>query len=635
MLISGSTATHPSVLPTISRVRRALLASFLCAAFWAALLRRGRGRRGRRRRRCARPTRSGAGAASAGARELPLAGAAGRVHGHRRPTWRRSRALPGPSACSWAPAAGPRCPRSPRRSSGSARAREVLRLSGDLAATAPSGTALARALGRGPARGLRGARPRGCAWPPTRSTRSTSRPAAPASSTRGPTTRWAPRRRWPPPAAARACGSRWWTPAWTWPTPSLPGASPAPTTSISKAPGVTDRVGPRHVRVGPDRRDRRQRHRRQGRGRQHADPRGARLAERRARPCGRIALAIEASVRRGARIINMSLAGPSFSVSQLRALQTRLLQRRASGGRVRQQRAERKPARVPRRGARRRARPARDRPVGDRHRGRVGAGRASRPTTTTSASPRPEPARPVASSACSRSSRPTGASDWDDPSSCSLLFSQGGVRFAYGEGTSFAAPLVSGIAALVWEVQPRLSSEQVAHVLTRSARQTVGRGWNERTGAGVVDGGAATALARIYDVTPPPRRGSARRRDGTHVAVRMGRARDRTRAEPRAGRAPHLRDPRLARRRRQLPRGPAAALAVPARREPQGPARERARHRGLRPQRQLRGQAARPLQGVLARGRRLEAEARQVRRDPPIRRADDVVRLRSTLPIVA
>ena len=36
---------------------------------------------------------------------------------------------------------------------------------------------------------------------------------------------------------------------------------------------------------------------------------------------GRIARAIEVAVRRGARIINMSLSGPSFSVSQLRALQ--------------------------------------------------------------------------------------------------------------------------------------------------------------------------------------------------------------------------------------------------------------------------------------------------------------------------
>ena len=92
-----------------------------------------------------------------------------------------------------------------------------------------------------------------------------------------------------------------------------------------------------------------------------------------------------------------------------------------------------------------------------------------------------------------------------------MILPQGGVRFAYGQGTSFAAPIVSGIAALVWQVEPRLASEQVAEVLIRSARQTVGRGWNEFTGAGVVDGAAAAALARTYDVTAPKAKGRARR----------------------------------------------------------------------------------------------------------------------------
>jgi subtilisin family serine protease len=118
--------------------------------------------------------------------------------------------------------------------------------------------------------------------------------------------------------------------------------------------------------------------------------------------------------------------------------------------------------------------------------------------------------------------------DWDDPRSCSrLVRDPSGARFAYGEGTSFAAPIASGIAALVWQVEPRLASEQVAQVLTRSARQTRGRGWNEFTGAGVVDGRAATALARRYDVTPPRAKASARR-TGASVSVRLGRVRDRT-----------------------------------------------------------------------------------------------------------
>jgi hypothetical protein len=117
--------------------------------------------------------------------------------------------------------------------------------------------------------------------------------------------------------------------------------------------------------------------------------------------------------------------------------------------------------------------------------------------------------------------------EWDHPNSCNRIFGQGGLRFAYGEGTSFAAPIVSGIASVVWDVEPRLASEQVAEVLTRSARQTRGTGWNEFTGAGIVDGKAASDLARVYDVTAPRARGRAKRR-GNRVSVRMEASKDRT-----------------------------------------------------------------------------------------------------------
>ena len=107
------------------------------------------------------------------------------------------------------------------------------------------------------------------------------------------------------------------------------------------------------------------------------------------------------------------------------------------------------------------------------------------------------------------------------------LVPSGGYRFAYGQGTSFAAPIVSGIAALVWQVEPRLASEQVADVLDRSARQTLGTGWNEYTGAGVVDGKAATDLARAYDVTSPRAKGKASR-GGVNVTVRLRKVKDRS-----------------------------------------------------------------------------------------------------------
>ena len=128
------------------------------------------------------------------------------------------------------------------------------------------------------------------------------------------------------------------------------------------------------------------------------------------------------------------------------------------------------------------------------------------------------------------SALPANVNAWDDATrSCSKTFSHAGARYAYGEGTSFATPIVAGIAALTWQVESRLASEQVADVLIRSARQTVGRGWNRQTGAGIVDGGAATALARRYDVTGPRARARARR-VGDTVGVRIRRSRDRTEA---------------------------------------------------------------------------------------------------------
>jgi hypothetical protein len=100
----------------------------------------------------------------------------------------------------------------------------------------------------------------------------------------------------------------------------------------------------------------------------------------------------------------------------------------------------------------------------------------------------------------------------------------GGARYAYGEGTSFAAPIVSGLAALAWQAEPRLASEQVGEVLTRAA---AGTGWNDRTGAGVADGMRAVEVARVYDILPPRARAHAHRH-GNRVRVRIRRSPDRT-----------------------------------------------------------------------------------------------------------
>ena len=71
--------------------------------------------------------------------------------------------------------------------------------------------------------------------------------------------------------------------------------------------------------------------------------------------------------------------------------------------------------------------------------------------------------------------------------------------YAYGSGTSYSAPQVSGAAALVWAANPLLTADGVIQILEQTA---TGAGtWNAGTGDRVLD--VASAVARALGVAPP------------------------------------------------------------------------------------------------------------------------------------
>lgn len=99
-----------------------------------------------------------------------------------------------------------------------------------------------------------------------------------------------------------------------------------------------------------------------------------------------------------------------------------------------------------------------------------------------------------------------------DPSSADYLF--GNNAFV---GTSAAAPVVSGVVALLLSANPQLGWRDVQQVLALAARQvdrtdpdlaTNGAGWrvSHNTGFGVVDAGAAVRLAQRWSNRPPATR---------------------------------------------------------------------------------------------------------------------------------
>ncbi|MGE5612345.1 MAG: S8 family serine peptidase [Bacillota bacterium] len=63
------------------------------------------------------------------------------------------------------------------------------------------------------------------------------------------------------------------------------------------------------------------------------------------------------------------------------------------------------------------------------------------------------------------------------------------------DGTSFAAPLASGAAALAWSINPNLTPDQVQSILYSTAVDLGDPGWDEVYGWGRIDIGAVAAAA--------------------------------------------------------------------------------------------------------------------------------------------
>jgi serine protease len=75
-----------------------------------------------------------------------------------------------------------------------------------------------------------------------------------------------------------------------------------------------------------------------------------------------------------------------------------------------------------------------------------------------------------------------------------MLAGDRGSRYASVAGTSFSAPEVAGVAALVWAARPDLDSSKVTEIIKLSARRE-GETWTPQRGFGVLDAAAALELA--------------------------------------------------------------------------------------------------------------------------------------------
>jgi subtilisin family serine protease len=95
-------------------------------------------------------------------------------------------------------------------------------------------------------------------------------------------------------------------------------------------------------------------------------------------------------------------------------------------------------------------------------------------------------------------------------------------RYAYLQGTSMAAPIVAGVAALARTLNPDAQAADVVLALKETASRAPGSGWSPELGWGIVNAGAALAAVAAIDRRPPASklRGPARVKQPRAVTLR-------------------------------------------------------------------------------------------------------------------
>ena len=79
----------------------------------------------------------------------------------------------------------------------------------------------------------------------------------------------------------------------------------------------------------------------------------------------------------------------------------------------------------------------------------------------------------------------------------------GDSRYAYLQGTSMAAPIVAGIAAMARHLNPDATAADIIRALKESASRAAGSGWNPDLGWGIINAGAAINAVRAIDRRAP------------------------------------------------------------------------------------------------------------------------------------